>query len=113
MKLINKIILLVIVSLLIYSVGLKYISQHEFIHYKINQRYNISSEIEINYFQLNGITTITNKDFMDKCTGTCKLEHSLNDIIGYSLSLFIYFIIIMFIIIIICFKYKGYNNGKR
>lgn len=94
-NMIKKVLLLFIIGILIWSVGAKYISSHESIHYKIFQRHNITSSIDIDYLKLNGRTIKTNDNI---CNDTCKLENTINDVIGYNMSLLIYFLIVLFII---------------
>ena len=73
----KKLFSLILIGLLVWSVGAKYISQHEFIHNQIFLRHGIESTTEINYLTLNGVTT-PKENCLD-----CSLEHTLNDVIGY------------------------------
>jgi hypothetical protein len=93
-----KIFLILIVFFLFWTIGAKYISQHEFIHSKIFRSYGINSETNIDYFKLNGVTYPIGAEIDKKCNDTCKLANSLNDIIGYNVALFIYFLSIIFLI---------------
>ena len=91
----KKLILLVLIGLLLWSVGAKYISLHEDIHQHIFSRYNINSTVSLNYFELSGTTTPTS---YKNCNDSCKMQNTLNDIFGYYISLFIYFITILTLI---------------
>lgn len=91
-----KIIKILIIIFLLWSVGAKYISQHEFIHHQIFKQYGIDSKVQINYLTLNGVT-MPNKDYYTKCDSFCKMQHTINDVIGYNVALFIYFIFIIII----------------
>lgn len=97
-KLFKKLTLLLIIGLLLWSVGAKYVSLHEDIHHRIFIRYDIDSNVSINYLKLEGITTPTSyKD----CNDFCKLSHTLNDVAFYSLNIFIHFLVILTLIILI------------
>lgn len=91
----RNLILLIIIGLLLWSIGAKYISQHEFIHHKIFERHGIMSMTKINYLTLNGVTYA---DDRNKCNDICSLESALNDIIGYNVALIIYSVVVFYMI---------------
>jgi len=97
----KKLISIILIGILIWSVGAGFITYHETIHKSIFTHYNIDSNISINYFKLSGTTTPSSyKD----CTDICLSMHTWNDIIGYYLAVFIYFIIILVFIIFLLKK---------
>lgn len=97
----KKLISLFLIGLLIWSVGASYVTYHETIHQNIFNHYDIKSNISINYFKLSG-TTIPSS--YDNYTEICLSMHTWNDIIGYNLAVFIYFIIILTFIILLIKK---------
>lgn len=84
-----KLLFLVLTICLLYLGGLKYTTSHEFLHERIYKRYNIPSITEINYGKLEGRTLISTIDYY-KCNDYCKLQHSLNDIVGYNVTIIIF-----------------------
>jgi len=104
----RKILFLFIATFLIWTVGAKYMSQHEFIHAQIFKRYYAHPITEINYFKLTGKTYIPQKENY-KCNEFCKMQHTFNDIVSYNVALFIYFICVIYLI---KFAYKKWiENG--
>lgn len=97
----SKIISLVLIGFLIWSVGALYISNHEIIHKDIFNNYNIPSNISINYLILSGQTM---PDSYDKCTEICFFEHFLVELTGYYLVVIIYFTTILVLIIFLLKK---------
>ena len=97
---IRKLLILSIIALLIWSIGAKYITQHEFIHKSIFLRHNITSITEIDYLTLNGKTIQS-----EKCID-CSLENTLNDILGYNVALIIYSSICLMLIYFLIKKYE-------
>jgi hypothetical protein len=95
----RKLILLLIIGLLLWSIGAKYISQHEFIHQKIFERHNIVSISKINYLTLNGVT-IPERDCPE-----CAEENNLNDVTGYNTALIIYALVVLGLINLIIKKW--------
>ena len=97
-----KRILIVLLSLfcLIYLVGLAYINSHEVIHAQIYNRYGISSYSQIDYIFLSGFTKPDGAEIY-KCNDVCKLQHSLNDIIGYNIRIIIFNLWALFIVFFI------------
>jgi hypothetical protein len=99
----KKLLIIILIGMLVWSVGAKYTSSHEEIHKHIFEHYNIESNISINYLTLNGATT---PNSYDNCSEMCLFSHELNDIIGYNVSLIIYFITNLTLII---FALKKWN----
>lgn len=97
----RKLISLILMAFLIWSVGALYISNHETIHQDIFDNYNIKSNISINYFTLSGETR---PESYDKCTELCFYEHFLNELVGYYLVVIIYFVTILTLIIFLIKK---------
>ena len=93
----KNVILLLFIGLMVWSVGAKYITSHEFIHKQIFERHGIISESKVNLIFLSGVTTPASS----LCNDSCKLEHTINDVIGYYLATFIYFIFILTLIILL------------
>ena len=83
----KKLIFILLFIILIYSISMTYIIQHEAIHYKIFERYGVNSEIKINWL-VSGEVNPNPADYI-KCNDYCKLSHALNDIISYSACLLI------------------------
>ena len=82
----RKWIIVIIVLFSLYILGLAYIKSHELIHRTIYSRYGIGSATKIDYLTLSGTTLIlSDKD----CNDSCKLQNTLNDVIGYYLVIFI------------------------
>ena len=98
---IRKILILLLIGILVWSIGAKYISQHEFIHQQIFLRHGINSITHINYITLNGVT-IPERSCID-----CSLENTLNDVIGYNVALIIYAAVILIMVYFIFNKFKS------
>lgn len=102
-----------------YAIGLGWVSSHEMIHKQIYSRYGISSEITIDYVWLSG-ETIPKEDkgcWIDNTSTNltpfnnyCRLEHTLNDIIGYNVGIFL---IALFSIFFLYITFKTLINTKK
>ena len=79
--------LIILFGLLIYISGIAYLNSHEFIHKQIYARYDIQSQTSIDYRFLYGKTVPINptEEVYNQCNDSCKMQHSLNDIMGYYL----------------------------
>ena len=73
-----------------------YLIMHEAIHVKIFARYGIDSVTKIDW--LVNAYTIPNPEKYENCNDFCKLDNSLNDIIGYSAALLIMAIFFIYIL---------------
>lgn len=83
---------------------------HEQAHVAIFKNYNISSTVEINWWTGAGATSPNHSQYTLYCNDSCKMAHSLNEIIGYNVNTFIFammttaFIIGLIMIMIIGLK---------
>jgi len=69
-------------------VGIIYVVSHEAIHQQNFNRYDLKSEVSINYKYLSGETKLLKGEDYNKCNDYCKLSHAMNDIFGYYLAVF-------------------------
>ncbi len=113
MKLIEFIIKAILFAILIFSfvyiLGFADIRQHEYIHKEIYEDYGINSTVEINYITLTGVTT-TEGDY-ESCNDFCYLQHNLNEIIGYNMTILIFTLWFIFLAHV-CFKLLFYDIKK-
>ncbi len=86
---IKGILMAIFIGILIYLVGLGYINSHEFIHQQIYSRHDVSSYSIVDYKRLSGFTLPAEEEIY-RCNDFCKLQHGLNDIIGYNLAIFVF-----------------------
>jgi hypothetical protein len=63
---------------------------HEQAHVAIFNNYNISSNVTINWWTGGGYTTPNREQYRSYCGDSCKMAHSLNEIIGYNINTFIF-----------------------
>jgi len=109
---VSKLIFFLVLVIILYLVGLKYITSHEFIHRKIYDRYDIPSFSEIT-LTLEAKTLISSLDY-GKCSDFCKLQHTLNDIIGYNLTIFIFNLWALFFLWLLYQKiFKNENKNRN
>jgi len=92
---IKKLIKIILFGIMIYLVGIKYITQHESIHQIIYSRYNIETKTDFNLLTLSAKTNTFGN--YSNCNDSCKFQNSMNDIIGYNIALLIFFLTIIFI----------------
>jgi len=83
---------------------------HEQAHVAIFNNYNISSTVTINWWTGSGSTFPNHNQYVLYCNDSCRMAHSLNEIIGYNVNTFIFammctaFIIGLIMIMIIGLK---------
>jgi hypothetical protein len=63
---------------------------HEQAHVAIFKNYNISSNFTINWWTGSGATYPDTKTYYLYCDDSCKMAHSLNEIIGYNINTLIF-----------------------
>ena len=85
-------IMLVILVALFCFIGEIYIISHEAIHRHIFNKYEVESIVEIGF--LHGSVAPLKRD-MWKCNDSCKLQHTLNDVVGYNVAVFMICIILL------------------
>ncbi len=105
---IKKLFVAFLFIVLIYSLGAGYIHSHEFIHRQIFSRYEITSTTYIDSWALSGIT-IPLGDYR-KCDSSCKMQHTLNDIIGYYVVVLVFSLWSIFITYILYKKLLEKKN---
>ena len=105
------IILIGVLLIMLYLVGLSYINSETFIHRLIYERYGLESETYIDYKTLSGVTILKSNQNYSKCNDFCKLSHSINDTIFYSLVIFVFNLWVMFVAYWIWRKYV--NQPKK
>ena len=93
-KLLKLSTILITIGLFSYLIGQGAVYNHELMHKKIFSRFNISSEISIDYKTLSGVTTPEN----DNClkNDICGLEHQINDIVYYNSALIVFTLFFIF-----------------
>jgi predicted PurR-regulated permease PerM len=62
-------------------------SVHEDVHVAIFNNYNINSTVKIDWLTAAGTTSPNSDQYRLYCNDLCKFSHSLNEIIGYNISL--------------------------
>ena len=92
----SRIIFVVLLILVMYSISMTYIIQHEAVHYKIFERYGVHSKVTLSWL-VSGIVEPNPSEFY-LCNDYCKLSHGLNDIISYSTALIIMTAFIIYIL---------------
>lgn len=108
MKFTKFILMVILILSLIYINGLGYIITHEQAHKQIFKRYNIESDIRINYKWLGGITIPRESEESGECNDYCKLQHGINDAIGYNTAVLIFTLWFLFIV---WFVYKKLHEN--
>ncbi len=114
----KKLLLVIFVILFFYFIYFSFIVSHEAIHSQIFNRYGIANEINFKFFPVpKGVVTPTG-DY-SPCLDSCKLQHTLNDVVGYNLIILLLFITgVLFIYnvkkkIKVSTKLEGGKNEKK
>lgn len=87
-KLYKFFLMVIVIMTMIYIVGLGYVNQHEFVHRHIYKRYDIPSQTFIEPRAVSAITITQGNE--ENCNDYCKLQHSINDSIGYNTAIMIF-----------------------
>ena len=90
----KKVIYTIIILAFLYSIAIMFITSHEAIHYQIFARYDVESEISFDFFPVPKGVVVPFGDYK-LCNDSCKLQHALNDIIGYNLVVLISFLLVL------------------
>ena len=78
----------IVIAIMIYIIGLGYINQHEMVHRYIYHRYGIDSVTKIDPRTISGVTVTLGNE--ENCNDYCRLQHGINDVIGYSVAIMIF-----------------------
>lgn len=108
-KLYKFLLTIIVIMTMIYIIGLGYINQHEFVHRQIYSRYGVDSYTVINPRTVSAATYITSNNVPD-CNDYCKLQHGINDAVGYNTAVFIFNSWALFITFLI---YRGLTKKKE
>ena len=105
-----KLLLIFLATFIVFSYLGHYtlVSQHEDAHQQVYKKYNIDSEIDINYLTLSGKTTPEIKN-IENCGDQCKHEQNLTEIFGYHVMGFASNLWLMFLILMVI-KILGAKN---
>ncbi len=91
MKILRKILTWVFIIVFLYFIYFSFIVSHEAIHSQIFNRYGIKNEINFKFLPVpKGVVTPSGDYTL--CTDSCKLQHALNDIVGYNLVILLLFL---------------------
>ena len=91
MKILRKILSWVLIIIFIYFIYFSFIVSHEAIHSQIFNRYGIRNDINFKFLPIpRGVVTPYGNYTL--CNDSCKLQHSLNDIVGYNLVILLLFL---------------------
>lgn len=100
---------------MMYTINMNHIVMHEDIHSQIYEAYDIESNISIDYVKMSGLTTVSSRDYKDKCAGTyCQALQEQNEIVSYNsgmimITIYGIGILLLMIGIIIFMQFKESN----
>lgn len=97
---------------LFYSSNILMVYYHENAHSEVYERYNIESEININWYSVSGTTAVDKKEYEEKCDDFCKLAQNQTEIVGYHLMGLVNVLVLLFSIYIMI-KLMGANYGRE
>ena len=105
---------------IMYTSNMNHVVVHEYVHSKIYEAYDIESNISIDYVQMSGLTTVSGKDYAEKCAGTaCQTLQEQNEIVSYNTGMIIVAIygmgmllLVMCIILFMQFKESNIINTE-
>jgi hypothetical protein len=106
------IFMMILMAVIVYTVSLGFVIQHENVHKAINYNYGMDSEIYIDYWTMSGYTTSSG----EKCDDNCRMLHSYNEIVSYNMDammLAIYGVgfLLLTVLLFIYMQFKIYNHN--
>ncbi len=87
----KKLLLVIFIILFFYFIYFSFIVSHEAIHSQVFNRYGIANKINLKFFPVPKGAVVPTGNY-SLCLDSCKLQHTLNDVVGYNLVILILFI---------------------
>lgn len=87
----RKLLLVLFIILFFYFIYFSFIVSHEAIHRQVFNRYDVENKINLVLFPVPKGSVVPTGNY-SLCLDSCRLQHTLNDVVGYNLVILLIFI---------------------